>query len=961
MHTDFSPRTEALRIAALVVLMLLPVWLFVTWYQASNAQSKQQQQICEILSLHQDSIGSTLRRIENKLQQLHQFAQKHDADSPEQFAAAFEDFASGMQADSGWVQAYQLVDDGVITHSYPLAGNMKALGTNLFQHPSRAVSDDLRSVMQSDKMMLTGPRPLLQGGIGIILRGPGATASHPGRSVAVVVKLEPWLWEIGVHSNHPTLQFAIREIGQPPFYGSQTVLDSEPEVVTCRAMNKVWELAGIPMNGWGSSYRRSLLFFGGNGAAILALAGLLTYVVAFRQQSLTQSLSRRTMELYTAHAQLERDVELLSITESQLRFSETRFRAIFEQAAIGVAIVHSKSGLFLQVNEFAAGILGYTKTELRELQLSEVIYSDDIESCSESLSRLMADDIHEYSVEHRCVRSDGSLIWVNQIVSAISDHSDPDLLLIVLFEDIQHRKSTERRFQVLADSLPGLLLYIDRSLVVQFVNVMGEKWYAQGIGLATDEMLGHSLRHVLSPEKFEFVSPWIARALKGETVEFIMPERFQNGEPRFLSIIYAPHFAEDDIVPGFFALVTDITDRRRTELKRDELERHLMEAQKMEAVGTLAGGIAHDFNNMLQVILGYSEILLLQSYDQSSVYDQLRSIQSAANRSSDLTHQLLAFARRQSTAPLAVDLSEALPRLLRLMRRVVSEEIRIEWNPADDLWEILIDPAQLDQIVANLIVNSRDAIHGPGTITLSAWNLPASASSDSSIIRCVPGDCVVFQISDSGIGMDEATQSRIFEPFFTTKELGKGTGLGLSTVYGIVSQHHGTISVTSEKGQGATFDICFPRCLKQGTALQSTPAPREDVSGSETILLFENEPLVRDLGKSLLERLGYRVIVAETADEAIEIAETTEVHLLITDVIMPDMHSKDLAAAIISIQMDVRVLFTSGYSSEMILPGDISQSDVAFLQKPFSPGDVANHVRDLLCRRDVASIQPNHA
>ncbi len=953
MPKDSSPRKEAWRVATLVVLMLSPVWMLVTWYQASNAQAEQRQQIREILSLHRDSFEQPIRRLESELGQLHEFSRRHDGDSPEDFESAFEDFSSGMRADSGWVQAYQLVDDGIITHCFPRSGNEIVLGMNLYQHPRREVSDDLRWVMRTEELRVTGPVELWQGGTGILLRGPGSTVRHPGRSVAIIVRLEPLLLECGIDCNHATLQCAMRQSGQAPFYGVQDVFESEPEIVACNVMNKSWEFAVIPSDGWFASYRQSLLFFGGNGAAILALAWLLTYSVALRQRSLRNSLTQRTQELYSAHAQLEREVKLLSATESQLRFSETRFRAIFEQAALGVAIVHPKSGQFVQVNDCAAGILGYTEADLQGVQLSQVICSMDIDSCADSLNRLLAGEIQEYSLEHRCVRRDGSLVWVNQTVSTIDENSDTGTLLIVLFEDIQRRKSSERRLQVLADSLPGLLLYIDRSLVVQFVNVMGEKWHAQGLGMSNDEMLGRSLRDVLSAEQFEFVSPWIARALNGETVEFVSSERPLEGEPRFRNIIYAPHCAEDESVPGFFALIMDITDRRRVELKRDELERHLMEAQKMEAVGTLAGGIAHDFNNMLQVILGYSEILLLQSHQQSTAFDQLNAIQSAARRSSDLTHQLLAFARRQSTAPLPMDLSDAVPRMLRLMRRVVSEEICIEWNPDDDLWRILIDPAQLDQIIANVIVNSRDAISGPGKITLAARNLSAGEEPHSDIIRCTPGDFVHFSICDNGIGMDQITQWRIFEPFFTTKELGKGTGLGLSTVYGIVSQHNGTISVSSAPGCGATFHICFPRCLEPARTLASPPTFDDDETGSETILLVEDEPLVLNLGKSLLERLGYRVIVAETADQAIRIAETTIVHLLITDVIMPDMNGQDLAESILSHQTDMRVLFISGFSSDVMQPADIDDSDAEFLQKPFSPGELANIVREILSQHRV--------
>lgn len=957
MTNDAKTRREAFRIAILVVLLLSPLWVLITWYQASNAESARKKQISEILNLHRDSFEFTLRRITGELAQLHEFAKRHDKATPQEFDEAFTDFAIGLRADSGWVQAYQFIDNGIITHCYPKKTNEAVLGADLFQHRRRDVADDLRFVMDEGALSLTGPIQLMQGGIGIILRGPGATLSKPDRTVAIVVMLDQLLWETGLYTSHPTLECALRYHGALPFYGSPAVFVSNPQVVTFPALNKSLELAAAPMEGWHVAFRRSVVFFGGNGAAILVLAGFVTYAIALRQQSLTRRLQRRTDELSLAQKRLQRDVEILSETEAQLRFSETRFRAIFEQAALGVAIVEPQSGQFVKANESAAGILGCTDAELQGMRLSQIIHDEDLESCLESLESLLSGEVHEYSIEHRCIRRDGSVIWVNQTVSAITERSETGCLLIVLLEDIQHRKSTERRLQVLADSLPGLLMYIDWSLVIQFVNSMGEKWYAQGIGISPDEMLGQSLKNLMSEEQFEFASPWITRALNGETVEFTRPESAQrSGEIRYQSVTYAPHIAEDGSVPGFFALITDITERRKTELKRDELERQLLEAQKMEAVGTLAGGIAHDFNNMLQVILGYSEILLLQSFKQPSVHDQLISIQSAARRSSELTHQLLAFARRQSTSPVPVSLDDALPRMLRLMRRVVSEEIQIEWNASPDLWRVLIDPAQLDQIVANVIVNSRDAIDGPGTITLSAWNQPASAEQTLAAGEEPPEDCVIIQIADTGSGMDEATRKRIFEPFFTTKELGKGTGLGLSTVYGIVRQHAGSISVSSELGKGTVLEIRFPRCLKQdGERLQIPPNEDDEGTGTETILLVEDEPMVLELGKSLLERLGYRVIVAGSAEEAIRLSEDVIVHLLITDVVMPEMSGRELAEAVLRHQDDVRILFMSGYSSDIVQRGDKLEAQAAFLQKPFAPRDLAKLVRELLSTGNVIS------
>ncbi|MCA9011793.1 MAG: PAS domain S-box protein, partial [Planctomycetaceae bacterium] len=634
--------------------------------------------------------------------------------------------------------------------------------------------------------------------------------------VAIVVNIDHLLSEARINNRDNSLKLALRNNTAGPFYGDANVFDSDPEIAECRALNQVWQLGAIPDEGWSHVAVRAALLYGANGGVILCLAGILTYLIVLRQEHLTDSIRRHSSALSLAHQQLEKDVQLLSAAEAKLRLSDTRFRAVFEQAAIGVAVIDPDSLSILDANQCAVRIFGYSVPELKSLKLAQIIHAEDLESCMESLDRLLAGEIREYSVEHRCVQQDGSLLWIKQLMSAVH-YSDAGQgpLLIALFEDIQDRKSVEQRLQVLADSLPGLLMYIDRSLVIQFVNEMGNKWHASGLGPANDDIVGCHLRHVLSQEQFNFVTPWIKRALRGETVEFMTPERVLNGEHRFRSIIYAPHRGEDGSVPGFFALVMDITDRRRAELKRDELERHLQEAQKMEAVGTLAGGIAHDFNNMLQVILGYSDILLMQTENQPALAEKIAAIQGAARRSSELTHQLLAFARRQSTAKTVVQLGEAVPRMLKLLRHAVSEEIEITWNHASDLWPILIDPVQLDQIIANLIVNSRDAIDGKGCITLSARNLPSDDTTDSLGPRVLPGDSVVFSVSDNGCGMDEATRSRIFEPFFTTKELGKGTGLGLSTVYGIVKAHDGAIFVTSTVNSGTTFCVSFPRADAQ--------------------------------------------------------------------------------------------------------------------------------------------------
>lgn len=949
MTLNATLRPEAFRKAALVIILLTPVWVLVTWYQVRNARLGEHQQIRQIIQLHVDSLDHTLLRLTNELIQLHKFLRQHESLSPELFSASFDDVASGMSGDSGWVRAYQIVENGVITHSYPTVGNEAVLGFNLLDHADQDVVDGLRRAMDDGQMSLTGPRPLIQGGHGIILRGAGATPDHAKRTVAIIVNIDQLLSEARINNRDNKLMIALRKNTDAPFFGHANVFDSDPEIADCRAVNQVWQLGAIPSEGWSHVAVRATLFYGANGGVILCLAGILTYFIVLRQEQLTDSVRRHSFALSAAHEQLEKDVQLLSAAEAKLRLSDTRFRAVFEQAAIGVAVIDPGSLSILDANQCAERIFGYSVPELKSLKLTQIIHAEDLESCRESLDRLLAGEIHEYSVEHRCVQQDGSLLWIKQLMSAVH-YSDGGQgpLLIALFEDIQDRKSVEQRLQVLADSLPGLLMYIDRSLVIQFVNEMGNKWHASGLGPANDDIVGCHLRHVLSQDQFNFVTPWIRRALRGETVEFVTPERVLNGERRFRSIIYAPHRGEDGSVPGFFALVMDITDRRRAELKRDELERHLQEAQKMEAVGTLAGGIAHDFNNMLQVILGYSDILLMQTENQPALAEKIAAIQGAARRSSELTHQLLAFARRQSTTKTIVQLGDAVPRMLKLMRHAVSDEIEITWNHAIDLWPILIDPVQLDQIIANLIVNSRDAIDGKGCIALTARNRHSHDTTDSMGPRVLPGDSVVFSVSDNGCGMDEATRNRIFDPFFTTKELGKGTGLGLSTVYGIVKAHDGAIFVTSTVNSGTTFFVSFPRHEVQSQQIIAAQTKLQENVNSETILLLKPSPSTPDSGKLLLQRMGYSVIVAQTAAEAITIAGHTHVDLLITDCNLNDLNGRELAETIAKHRNNIRVLFMSDAALDTVPHEHNSASRIGFLQKPYSPADLINRVRDLL-------------
>ena len=390
-------------------------------------------------------------------------------------------------------------------------------------------------------------------------------------------------------------------------------------------------------------------------------------------------------------------------------------------------------------------------------------------------------------------------------------------------------------------------------------------------------------------------------------------------------------------------IATDITDLKK-------MEAQLLQAQKMESVGRLAGGVAHDFNNMLGVILGHAELALERVKENHDIYSDLKEIQKAAQRSADLTKQLLTFARKQIIEPKMLNLNQTVKQMITMLQRLIGEDIDLLWKPAKNLWSVKMDPSQIDQILANLLVNARDAIAGVGKITIETGMVVFDEVYCAEHAGFIPGDFVLLGVSDDGSGMDKETLNNLFEPFFTTKEMGKGTGLGLATVYGIVKQNKGFINVYSEPGRGSSFKIYLPRLFVEDAATKGMPDKKTTAGGTETILLVEDEPAILRLTRMMLERKGYSILSAATPAEAIEMAgnHTDKIHLLMTDVVMPGMNGRDLARQLTALYPDLKLLFMSGYTANVIAHQGVLDEGVAFIQKPFSMADLAEKVRRVL-------------
>lgn len=434
----------------------------------------------------------------------------------------------------------------------------------------------------------------------------------------------------------------------------------------------------------------------------------------------------------------------------------------------------------------------------------------------------------------------------------------------------------------------------------------------------------------------------------GAPCEFDIRLVAPDGRHRWLTLRGQPEVGPDGQMRRVVGLAMDITDRRR-------LEEQLVQSQRLEAIGRLAGGVAHDFNNLLTAILGYASFALRSLPEGNGARADIEAIERAGQRAASLTGQLLAYARRQMVTPRVVDLGELLTGMEGMLQRIIGEDIHLVTRIAPDLWRARIDPTQFEQVVLNLVVNARDAMPGGGTLTLEVSNRvidPVYADGHSEL---VPGSYVTLEVADTGTGMDPDTRARIFEPFFTTKEQGKGTGLGLAVCYGIVRQASGSISVYSEPGHGSTFRVLLPRADAAASRDAAPPEGPVQLAGEESILVVEDERWVRELAVRALRAHGYKVRSAATGEEALSIAATGPVDVLVTDVVMPGMNGRELADRLQETRPALQVVYMSGYAEHSVVRQGVIEPGIAFVGKPFEPDRLARMVREVL---DQAPAKP---
>ncbi len=454
------------------------------------------------------------------------------------------------------------------------------------------------------------------------------------------------------------------------------------------------------------------------------------------------------------------------------------------------------------------------------------------------------------------------------------------------------------------------------------------------------------------PDDLEQITNWLKRETASGT-DTLTPNEYRLVR-RDGTVIHVRTIGEIYRRPGkkpiIFATVQDITESIQADAEKEKLKAQLFQAQKMESVGRLAGGIAHDYNNMLSVILMYSEMALDRTHPDDDLHKYITAILNAARRSTDITRQLLIFARKQTVTPRILDLNATITDMLKLLRRIIGEEIALSFEPGADVWPVKIDPSQVDQVLANLLVNARDAITGTGKITIQTGIETLDAANFAGYPKFSPGDYAVLSVQDDGSGMDKDTIEQIFEPFFTTKDESKGTGLGLATVYGIVKQNKGFITVHSEPGKGACFTIFLPRHGDLVDKEMDQKTARIPQGKGETVLLVEDDPPVLKLAGTVLETLGYKVLTAATPKNALAQAKTypEKIHLLLTDVVMPEMNGRELAEHLRFFLPDTKIVYMSGYSTNVITDTGVLKKGTAFINKPFAVRDLAVKVREVL-------------
>jgi len=628
-----------------------------------------------------------------------------------------------------------------------------------------------------------------------------------------------------------------------------------------------------------------------------------------------------------------------------LQNSEKRYRRLFESARDGILILDAETGKVVDVNPFLLQLLGYSYHALCGQYIWELGVFKDVAASKEAFKTLQDNEYIRYE-DLPLETHNGRPIAVEFVSNVyLVDHSK---VIQCNIRDITARKRDDaerKRLLAAIEQVGEGIVMTDPQGNIEFVNPAFE----QMTGYSQTEVFGRNPRILKSGKHDELFYRNLWETISsGRIWAGRMINKHKDGTLYTEATTISPvHDASGRIV-NYVAVKRNITEQLR-------LAAQFQQAQKMEAVGLLAGGVAHDYNNMLSVILGYAELALEKVDPVDPLHADLKIIITAAKRSADITRQLLTFARKQTIAPVVLDLNQTVETMLAMIRRLIGEDIDLAWLPKAHLCPIKMDPTQVNQILVNLCVNARDAFVGAGKITIETGNVVFDAAYCADHFGFVEGAYVLLTVSDDGCGMSREVMGHLFDPFFTTKAEGHGTGLGLSTVHGIVKQNEGFINVYSELGNGTTFRIYLPQHVEQDVVSVQTKPLGMPLSQGETVLVVEDEPVLLMMAQMMLRKLGYQVLAAGTPSEAIELAKKHEsqIHLAITDVVMREMNGRELAECLRPLCPGLKILFMSGYPADVIARRGVLEAGVNFLQKPFSVNELATKVREVLQKKNA--------
>lgn len=693
--------------------------------------------------------------------------------------------------------------------------------------------------------------------------------------------------------------------------------------------------------------------------------------LAFAVNALLQKTAARESEkgIPSEFVGVTHDVTEHKKVQEALRESEKRYRMIVENMRESITTLDLSLNYTYQ-SPSEVHVTGYTAEELVKIPIRDMVTPESYALIEQIMTQEFAREFGGEPVDPQRSRTfeievrhkNGGTIWEEITVSFNRDENGKPLEIMMVGRDVTGRKKmeqtireNEKLYRLIVENMQDTIVLLDMNLRYIYQSPSEIRI----TGYTPEEIMNIPAQRQATPESYtravEILSEELEREASGVGIDsqrsrtFEMEVYHKEGGTVWLEMTASFQRDETGKPIGILMAGKNISERKKAEAEKARLEAQLLQAQKLETVGRLAGGVAHDFNNMLNVILGYIDLIKLKLPSYHPVAPDIGEIEKAACRSRDLTAQLLAFSRKQIIRPQVVNLNDLIEDIKKTLIRLIGEDIVLQISAAGDLGTIQFDPTQMEQILINLAVNARDAMPQGGKLILATANIEADGTFRFVDPDFPPGDYVSLSVSDTGCGIEQDHLPHIFEPFFTTKDIGKGTGLGLATVWGIVKQNKGFIHAVSETGRGSTFTIYLPAAGEMESCAENIPEATPQ-QGSGTILIVEDDEMVLNMVADMVQALGYRVIAHLNPLDALSFCENKEsqIDLVITDVVMPALSGKELRERLRAARPELNVLFMSGYTTDTIAHHGILEEGVQFLQKPFSLNDLAGRVSQLI-------------